>query len=560
MHLTVIKLKYMKMNFSPAKTAGRLFLAAAMLLALKGNSQTYNNYYMEGADHIWGPGQARSLITHNAACAMTTTGSWFDTDYTSDFLFTQIKPNGLHHLSWRFGRPGMSEYGNSICQSIVNANEFIICGRSANYQMLVMKVNSSGTVIWSKEIAFPYAMVEGVVVASFNNSPSHNGYIVSGYANGVAGNAALVAVRFSETGTVVWKYEYPVPVKVIVTDAIVRHLHNDRLFSITGYENTGNVFYANFSTLDGSIFSYAPGGRYNLSSPASLGAVRMTEYLKSGVQQLAFVVAKEGYPYSILAFGVQDNSAVFTPVWSYTYTSSTPYYYHVASIVNLSSSKLCVLASAPTGFANASSVTMLMNLDYSGGVLDARFYNATHEVAASLVETCGSGYPAFSANYIAGADQSYLRVVKRTAATMPGCNSALTMTAASANVPVQPLSISRVASGTEGNYSVMATSVPALAYNCLGSPLRLAASQTGEETEELASGNAYPNPAHGFVTVQAGDEPVSVELFAINGQLLWSRQITGTTQLSLDNTGPGVYILRKVHANGRAEIEKLIVE
>jgi hypothetical protein len=556
----LLKFKHMKLHFTPAKAVGRLFLAAAMLLSLNGSAQTYNNFYAESAGNMWSTGQARSLVPHNAACAMTSTGTWFDPNTSADVLLTQIKPSGLHHASWRFGQAGVDEYGNSVCQSIVNSNEFIICGRSANYQMLVMKVNSSGAVLWSKEITFPYAMVEGVVVASFNNSPSHNGYIISGYANATNGSAALVAVRISENGTVVWKYEYPVSVKVIVTDAIVRHFMGDRVFSMTGFENTGNVFYVNISTIDGLLFSYCPGARYNISTPASLGAVRMTEYKKNGIPQLAFTVARGSFPMAVLAFGVDDSYASVTPIWSYTYATSTQYDYHVSSIINLSSSRLCILVNRSPPSTTGNAVAMLMELDYSGGLLGATTYNSVHEVTSSLIESCGTGYPTYSAAYLTPSGRWVQRVVKRSGVAQPGCANAFNLTPASVNMTTAQLSISQIVSGTENNYPVQATSVAASTFDCQGSPLRLAAPQNGGETEDAASANVYPNPAHGFVTVQAGDEPVNVELYAINGQLLWSRQITGITQLSLGNTEPGVYILRKVHASGRTKVEKLIVE
>ncbi|MCA6365067.1 MAG: T9SS type A sorting domain-containing protein [Bacteroidetes bacterium] len=549
----------MKLHFTPAKAAG-LLMAASMLLSFIGNAQTYNNFYPESAGNMWSTGQARSLVSHNAACAMTSTGTGFDPNMSADVLLTQIKPSGLHHASWRFGQAGEDEYGNSVCQSIVNANEFIICGRSSNYQMLVMKVNSSGSVIWSKEITFPYAMVEGVVVASFNNSPSNNGYIISGYANALNGSAALVAVRISENGTVVWKFEYPVAVKVIVTDAIVRHYMGDRIFSMTGYENTGNVFYVNISTIDGLLFSYCPGARYNISTPASLGAVRMTEYKKNGIPQLAFTVARGSFPMAVLAFGVDDSYASVTPIWSYTYAASTQYDYHVSSIINLSSSRLCILVNRSPASTIGNAVAMLMELDYSGGLLGATSYNAAHEVTSSLIESCGTGYPTYSAAYLTPNGRWVQRVVKRSGAAQPGCATAFSLTATSVNMTTAQLSISQIVSGVESNYPVQATSVSASAYNCLGNPLRLAAPQTGDETEVPVSGIAYPNPAHDFVTIQAGSEPVTVELYAINGQLLLSRQFTGTSQLSLEDAEPGVYILRKVHANGSAEVEKLIVE
>ncbi|HKC69320.1 MAG TPA: PKD domain-containing protein, partial [Bacteroidia bacterium] len=68
----------------------------------------------------------------------------------------------------------------------------------------------------------------------------------------------------------------------------------------------------------------------------------------------------------------------------------------------------------------------------------------------------------------------------------------------------------------------------------------------------------YPNPSNGYFTIQAGAQPQTLQVLDLNGNLVLTQTISGTTVVDASSLTNGVYNL-SIISNGKPQNKKLVI-
>lgn len=139
----------------------------------------------------------------------TTDGGLAFAGYSNSFgpynLFNIIKTDSLGNIQWNrlIGESGTGSHIYSIIQiadgSFVLAGEFTPVG-TGNYHMYIVKINSSGTILWTRTVVGPvYDMAYSVT------QTADGGFVLGGYTNSFgSGGYDMYIVKLNSNGSLQW--------------------------------------------------------------------------------------------------------------------------------------------------------------------------------------------------------------------------------------------------------------------------------------------------------------------------------------------------------------------
>jgi len=209
------------------------------------NSQIqFENNNIENA--IWSKvigGEASDGFT---AICENSDGSLKITGYTyslgegnSDLLIVKTDSDGNKLWSKTIGSPGW-EYGNSICAT--NEGDYVITGyvfsdESASKDVLILKIDSNGNILWQKEIGG-----SGVDVGMSVCVADDNSYVICGYTESFgSGEDDVYLIKISKNGDILWSKTFGGEQTDRSNSVIKTNDGNLALVGSTGSYGTGNM-------------------------------------------------------------------------------------------------------------------------------------------------------------------------------------------------------------------------------------------------------------------------------------------------------------------------------
>jgi hypothetical protein len=97
---------------------------------------------------------------------------------------------------------------------------------------------------------------------------------------------------------------------------------------------------------------------------------------------------------------------------------------------------------------------------------------------------------------------------------------------------------------------------------CLSSSSTRLSQPLQEEMPQPILVEIFPNPSGGSLTVSLTDEGGSLELFDLNGKLIFSQQMlqSGSLELPENQVADGLYLLKFTTATGRSQFGKIVIQ
>lgn len=524
----------------------------------------------------------KSIVELNdGSCGVATVNSVYDDFGYTDFLVTFLKPTGDLIASYTFGNPNANESCNSICNSIDYNDQFLLCGKSKNDQMLIMKIDIYGNVIWSKELTFSYVNSEAITIFPVYNNYNDRGYVVVGNSNSVTGVNSVAAAKIDENGNVIWSKEYNMGVKMLMTDAIARKQYNDRVISIVGFQQYAGIFYLNIYEANGSIFYY-PGANYELNTQIPIFNPQLTEVTDGNQKSTAISVQRDAFSANsvgIYLFKINgyDN---FTPQWAKHYEQVDVHGYINGDLITNSDNEIVLTGSLNTDITFGAPYIIqivhpyVLNTDFSGNLLEYRdFDQGEYEFAGSAIESCNSGEIVFNGANLNWGVQWDIKVIKQNSGGLIDCAEVLDWTQIDEKVIKSPLNMTEINVGTPSNYAMTAMDKSFDKYDCNGGqvyrPIQGDDSYTVEHSIQGSAGIGensseenwfYPNPVSGSLMLNISSNQEEITLYATNGILVLKGLYNNGDVIDISAFSPGIYMIERKLTSGEFIREKLVIQ
>lgn len=567
---------------STFSSASILLLAAGWFTVLPANSQGFNNRFPEANQYRHINGKGKTILAQH--CNTVTVNTLQDGNGQLDFHLSFIDGVGNIGNSFNFGTLGGNEFCNALCESQVTNNAFLLCGQSANGQMLVMKASGSGSIFWSKEINFGGIVSEAVAILPITNQLTKS-YMV------VGNNGDEVAVaKIDDNGNVLWAKEYLMQgsahIANIVSDAIISKESNEKYCVITGTQTRQNssiygfefgVFVMQIKTnfTGGSgwdqtvYFSSAP--NTNFHNPQIEDA---RPFVQDDPEDSQVVISYEISPFSqpqnikprkigLLRTRLFD---LQSPIWAYQYESPAMVFEHSnRDLIQLGNNSYSLLITEHTNQGEFFATTLRMTTN--GAHLGAYSGNRSErEYAGSMVESCVPGVERIHASYFQSpiASAGELRVIHRGQQPI-ACGTRLRWDQLGS--PVSPermlLNIGNQGTATHSPVSSTLTHMGEV-YDCNGDAVQFRKSKrTAVSDPRSIVANEpwfYPNPVKDQLHIHLEDEPSTVRLYSPLGQLVWEQKMHSSTTIDLSEFSPGAYFLSHSTASGTSLPQKLVIQ
>jgi len=393
-------------------------LKRSLLLCLLGTFTTNFSFSQAPFDHSFqaangsDPLNARGKSILVEDCdAIVTVNSIRNENGFYDFQINTIKSStGSVHSSFTYGNPNGHDLCHGVCENVLNEDSYILCGKSANGNMLVMEVKNTGGIVWSKEIIFANKSSEAIsVLPMYPEASGEIGYMIVGrtYIGPIsefnsAAYSEIAAVRLDANGNVKFANEYPMSATYksnVVTDAAILDGGNaapigNKICSITGHHLTASgkskVFVIEIET-------------HGLGTPVSFFNHAIYEGTQSGFfhrmipQIVSYPIPPNSTPYNyplMIAFSTPGTShfsqvnkhlTVFkanagSPGISWAHSFTAPYNAGLAvkDMIQLGNGDFSILGyeHPESGFYNP----FTLNIDQNGGYLSQTSHNRTNRV------------------------------------------------------------------------------------------------------------------------------------------------------------------------------------
>ncbi len=545
------------------------------------SAQNFNYQYINSSGNSIVSGKGNSIVELPDDCGVAMVNSLFLDNSTTDIQVTFVKPTGDLIGSYTFGDDLGSEYGHGICKSIDFADQFLVCGKSGNNQMLLLKIDINGNLIWSKEITFSGQDVEGVNIFQVNNNYNDRGYIVVGNSNSTNGTNSVAAAKIDENGNVIWSAEYNMGVKLQMTDAIARSQYSDRIFSVVGYVQFGGIFYLNVYAATGNVFYY-PGANFALNNPEPLLNPQITEVTEGTSKTTAISFMRNAMSANSIGaymFGFEGYSD-FSPIWAKHYEQVGVHGYINSDLITTSSNQIALLGSVNTDITFGGSFLIttahpyVLNTDFNGNLLSTRDYNYANdpiEYSTSLMESCNSGEVTFNSAVLDYGVNWNLRLVKQDSPGYVDCSEQFDWWEVGEDMIKSPINMVEIFNGTVANYPIQVLDQSLDKFDCFGGMI-MRPSQAGDGVGEnyfnqisiqkpLSNTEWFsPNPATNLLQLNLPVDQAKIDLYAINGELIYSFLATSTqAQLNISAFEKGVYFVVMTASNSDVLVEKLII-
>lgn len=553
-------------------------LLLALFCFIGANGQNFNYEYRNNNGYSITQPLGKSIVEMDAQCGVATVNSIYNDNGFLDFQITFLKPTGDFYASYSFGDLNGNDVCHGVCKSLEYNDQFLMCGRSSNNLMLVMKVDMAGNVIWSKEISFSFIDSEGITVFPVNNNPNDKGYIIVGNSNSTGGTNSVAAAKIDEAGNLIWSAEYNMGVKLQMTDAIARTSLNDRVVSITGYRQFGGIFYLNIYAYNGAIFYY-PGATYDLVNPTSLYGPQLTEIEDSGLKETVITFGRNAFnanSVGIYAFRTEGYSD-FSVSWAKYYAQPGQHGYINSDLITLSTGRVSLIGGVNTytgGSPNTIIHPYILNINVNGSLGQARDFDVgEYEFSGSAIESCGSGYEAFNAFNLNYGTQWDIKVIKQDSPGMIECEDLLTWDSVDEDIEVAPINMTSLFVGTISDYDVVSLDHNDDRFNCFGNPMMAihnefesnldyidGAATAGIFTDENNQNWFYPNPANNNVQLQLTGGSHQISIYSVSGEILLSEQYSNSEMIDLSHFSSGVYFIEKKDNSGLLTREKLVIQ
>ncbi len=552
----------MKKNYLNAKKylRGALFmLAFSMFWA---NGQNYDNTYYEANGRPIVKAKGNSILV-NDLCEVYTANSARGPGSTRDFQLTKLEPSGVVDRSYRFGAPGGDEYCHGVCQSQFSSDIFFLCGESMFNNMLITKVDLSGTVYWSKEVNFPGGFSEAIMILPSNNNPFSQGYIAIGNCDD-----HIAAVKFDDAGNVLWKHEYSSNYPMEVTDAVVQHSHNDRIVTIVGnfYEGVEtDIFAMGIFTGTGYLFQQA----YEYSSDLGIKDPQIAEAepdMAVGVQELILTFAKSNgagfFPYQELGAMRIHGHYLNNLIWNYYYLPQQFYTVNNSDLIRLDNGR----------FSSLTEIHLwpnVMQINGAGDFGSDRSYNGIPTLTGGMAESCNAGFEVFNGQRF-GSNE--LRVTDHDDIITPAdCMIEYLWPRDFLDVWTTQLTIAQVPAGTVSDYAINAELVIIDdVLDCNGNPTFFVGPPNDNkkrspiDTDQITSNNNevwfYPNPAKNQLHLQLGEDVQRITIYSVSGEIVLTGQFDRNETIDISAYANGVYFIEKTMLSGEKEHKKLIIK
>ncbi|MFT5821198.1 MAG: hypothetical protein ACI8ZM_002447 [Crocinitomix sp.] len=539
---------------------GLLFLLAFSLFGA--NGQNYDNTFYEANGRPIVKARGNSIIV-NDVCNVYTANSARGTGTTNDFQLTRLLPGGMADVSFRFGAPGGDEFCHGVCQSQFASDIFFLCGESMSNNMLITKVDLTGTVYWSKEVAFPGGLSEAIMILPSNNNPFNQGYIAIGNCDD-----HIAAVKFDDFGNVLWKYEYSSNYSMEVTDAVVQHSHNDRIVTIVGNYYDGvevDLFTMSVFTGTGTLFQQA----YSYSTDLGIKDPQVAEVdpdMAGNIQELIVTFSKSNgagfLPFQELGamriHGHYHNNLF----WNYYYLPQQLYTVNNSDLIKLSNGRFSLLTEIHLW-------PHVMQMNDQGDFASVRSYNGIVTLTGGMAESCNLGYEVFNGQRF-GSNE--LRVTDHDDIIAPtDCMIEYNWPRDFLDITTNLISIVANPVGTATNYNIDAQDVYIDdVLDCNGNPTFFVAPpnddkvrtaiNTGQDGSVSNDIWFYPNPAKDQLQLQLTADTQQITIYGISGEIMLTGKFGRTEIIDLSNFSSGVYFIEKTTLSGDKEHKKLIIE
>ena len=215
--------------------------------------------YRGARDLVGGRDEARDLI-ETSDNDIVLTGY---TRYKSKRLLWIAKINSAGYLMW--GKM-IEKNGNAVAESIIETSDkgFLIAGKAknnllTNYDILVIKLDSAGNVIWEK--LYGDYFDDGAFSAI---ETSDGGYLVGGYSETAERDDDYRLIKIDSEGTVIWDQQYGGSKKDRIHDVIetqdMGYLHvgfaqgkglSERSFAVTKMTSDGEIIWEEYYNDEG---------------------------------------------------------------------------------------------------------------------------------------------------------------------------------------------------------------------------------------------------------------------------------------------------------------------
>jgi|GEM_PF-5018560 len=526
-------------------------------------AQNYHYRYSHGSGISNYQPQGKSIVIDNAQCGVATCNSILMDNGTSDFQLMFVTPNGSFTSAYKFGTSEGNEICNGLCKSINYSNQYILCGQSTNHKFLVIKVDNTGAVLWSKEITFSYENSEAITVFPVQaGNLVDEGYIVVGNSNSTTGINSVAVAKFKENGVLAWSAEYNIGTKILATDAMPRKSTNERIFSVVGFREYSGIFLMNIFSGNGNLYN-TQGANYRLQPSVALFNPQLTEIFNASEENIAITFQRDASSSNSVAHYAfkTEGLTLYAPIWGRRYYRSGQHGYMNSDLFTMSNGKLSALGSYSTfDGINTKANPYVLRFDPSGNITSYRDYNVGgYEMGASLIESCGSAYEVFT-SFVISQGAINQRIIKKSIATEPDCSSSVSWQQANEEVVKELNNITKLVAGTSADYEVTGEALSAVKYDCFNNEVnRLGYTTNISEGRQEREQWFYPNPAQEKIHLQLGEQPEKVTLYEITGKVIYSAQLSGEASIDLNGISTGVYFLEKSDVNGSLERQKVII-
>jgi hypothetical protein len=144
----------------------------------------------------------------------------------------------------------------------------------------------------------------------------------------------------------------------------------------------------------------------------------------------------------------------------------------------------------------------------------------------------------------------------------------LTLSSATINVTIEPsylpvdgtthtiITYSGSLTGTFDTVNIISTSGWFIDYSTSGEVNIIRDSVLDIENIDEVSFSVYPNPTSSFVNIHSKETIDKIELFDINGRLIFTKP--NNSQIDISNLSVGIYMLKVVDVDGKSSTKKII--
>ena len=514
-------------------------------------SQVFDNSYPD--NHNGTILQAKGNAIIEDECSIVTVNSISYTPGLHDFQITFIDAGGSVSNSYAFGNPTGDEVAHGTCKSTQVDDHYLICGRSANNQMLVMKVDLIGTLIWAKEIDFGASSFSEAINIFPINNPNGLGYVVVGnYSLGTS--TQLATAKLSENGTLIWSHVYTVfgggfPGEAEMTDAALMNAPSQTSIAITGY------FFPFFPSPD-MVFVMSISSQTGV--PSGIGGMYRDIGFENRNPQITFlkpytsanaydVVVSMSYggtvQLGLTTFRVDLQNVFSTPLANHYEHGPTPFPLTNSDLICLENGQYALLGSENLGAGQRS--PFVMTLSPIDEWLATFSYNeGANQSAGALVESCGIGPAIGVFNGVnRGLSNDHLLVVKD-GVNRNACRRRTSWVQSSSSLINSWMAPQASTLGTIQSYPVSTSSPYPIPINCSDPDFNLRQSEsTSFDLPEKAW--FYPNPATDNITLNLGDISETIRMYNSSGKLVYQARHANLTSIQISHLPDGIYLLER---------------